>query len=124
MHWRVLILSLALFLPVAAFCADSTRLRHFPTDKDILQTEQARRLLRCAQTDFYLVHRHQPPRYAMFKTMLYDGGTTFYEGRGYALTKVHRIAGFRHGKAYYETGTSISFHAPITNKDLWYSEDS
>jgi hypothetical protein len=122
MHRRIATL-LLLALCASSHATDAVRLRAFPTENDVLSTRQAKELLRLARSDFDLARRHERPRYAKFQYMLYDGGTTVYHGRGYTITSVHSIAGFRRGKAYYNTGAGITLAGPITNRRLWYSED-
>jgi hypothetical protein len=92
------------------------------TENDILPTVRARKLLQRARIDFDLVRQQQRPRYAKFKFMIYDGGTTVYEARGYTIWKAHRIAGLRRGRAYYETGTAIDVTVPISSRALSYGE--
>jgi hypothetical protein len=117
------IILLLLALCATSYAADAARLRSFPTDKDVLPTREARELLRLARIDFVLVRQRKSPRYAKLQIALYDGGTRIYQGRGYSLTDAHKIAGIRHGKAYYQQGPGITLTKPITNRDLWYSED-
>jgi len=107
----------------ALYPTEATRLRAFPTERDVLPARKAHELLQFARTDFELIRHDRQPRYAKFHHMLYDGGTTVYQGRGYTITRTHRIAGFRHRTAYYETGLGITLTQPITQRDLWYSED-
>ena len=77
-----------------------------------------------ASEDLGLLKAKKDPKYATYKTGLYDGGTRFFEGIGYRITD-HRKIVTRNGQQGFILGQTVVFDRSVTGgKELQYSNTS
>jgi len=109
---RILLLA---FFPVLFGCAcmDPTSVDSFPTPSALKTPARFLPLYEEAQVDFALLRKGAPPVHARAVRQIYDGGSIFYEARGYKITSWRRLSESE-GKTGILVGPEIVFHAPIS----------
>src|SRR5687768_7831717 len=80
----------------------------FPTSTELGTPRRLLSSYEQARVDFQRAAKGLRPRYALRQTALYDGGTTFYRGRGYDLTVWKRFSS-ADGVTYLRSGPEIHF---------------
>ena len=105
-RWLLALCCLALF-----GCASQTaqQLTHFPTVTELATPKEQLPSYEQARTDFQRAVASQHPQFASQSNALRDGGTTFYQGHGYALTVWQRVSTEDGHTSYVYAGPEIQF---------------
>lgn len=121
LHTSILVAGLCI-----AGCASSqpVEVESFPTALSLRTPDKYLKLYRNAKEDFQRLATipKKRPHHAQTGMLLYDGGSAFYEGRGYRLKSWHRTVN-QDGKFGFWTGPEIIFESPISQiGPISYSE--
>jgi hypothetical protein len=115
-RWSLRVVALAACAALVQACASlpHRQFETFPTAEELGTPRSQQSRYEEARVDFQRAAKGMPPRYAVWHSALYDGGTTFYRGVGYEVTVWKRLSTAPNGGTYLHAGPEIHFTRPLS----------